>query len=403
MASRGRKTIFNILRITLCVGALWIVAQGVTLEDRATPVGGGPELVGTTTDQGFVVELESGEHRVIDASEIATDEHGAPQIAYGLKTAWRQSAKGYLLVALLMQIPVVLLQAWRFQWMLGVQKILIDYRSCLKLSYAGNFLNFATPLGSNAGDVFKGIFLSMHTDQKTEAYTTIALDRLVGLGSLILVVAVITTFSASDSRLADLRPYVLTFAGVGVVAAAAYLSPAARKVLVPRTWLSRLGIFHHIQRIDNAATTLARHKGTLLWCVFLTVLLQGIAMAAFFAVAIALALDAHAGNALEFATYFYTGTLIQALPGPPQGLGTVELAYRYFFAPFGSASQIVCMALAIRLVVLTGSLPGLLVTLTGAYKPTDAARDRLAGDTPPPEAPRHEGSTAPAPSTTTVR
>ena len=172
---------------------------------------------------------------------------------------------------------------------------------------------------------------------------------------------------------------------------------------MPRTWLSRLSIFHHIQRIDNAATTLARHKGTLLWCVFLTVLLQGIAMAAYFTVAIALALAANAGNALEFATYFYTGTLIQALPGPPQGLGTVELAYRYFFAPFGSASQIVCMALAIRLVVLTGSLPGLLVTVTGAYKPIHPASDRPAADAPPAEPPRHESSTAQNPSTTPVR
>jgi uncharacterized membrane protein YbhN (UPF0104 family) len=102
------------------------------------------------------------------------------------------------------------------------------------------------------------------------------------------------------------------------------------------------------------------------------------ALAAYFVVAIALALDAHAGNVLEYFAYFYTGTVVQALPGPPQGLGTVELTYRYFFAAFGSPSQIVCMAFAIRVVVLVCALPGLLVTLTGSYRPKEASAFDIA-------------------------
>jgi uncharacterized membrane protein YbhN (UPF0104 family) len=103
-------------------------------------------------------------------------------------------------------------------------------------------------------------------------------------------------------------------------------------------------------------------------------------MGAYFTVAVALGLRADITNIQEYYAYFYTGTLIQALPGPPQGLGTVELAYRYFLAPFGSPSQIVCVAFAIRLVALTCALPGLLVTLTGSYKPRDAAALQAALD-----------------------
>jgi uncharacterized membrane protein YbhN (UPF0104 family) len=86
---------------------------------------------------------------------------------------------------------------------------------------------------------------------------------------------------------------------------------------------------------------------------------------------VALGLDAHAGNVLAYYAYFYTGAVIQALPGPPQGLGTVELAYRYFLAPFGSPSQIVCVAFLARIVVLVVALPGLLVTMTGSYRPRE--------------------------------
>ncbi|MDO8630112.1 MAG: hypothetical protein Q7R41_06425, partial [Phycisphaerales bacterium] len=99
--------------------------------------------------------------------------------------------------------------------------------------------------------------------------------------------------------------------------------------------------------------------------------LQLMALASYFVVAIALAMKADAGNVPEYFAYFYTGALVQSLPGPPQGLGTVELAYRFFFAPYGSASQIVCMAFAIRLVGLICALPGLFVTLTGSYKPRE--------------------------------
>ena len=112
--------------------------------------------------------------------------------------------------------------------------------------------------------------------------------------------------------------------------------------------------------------------------VFVTVVLQVMAMTAYFFVAAALRLDTQLGNMLEYYAYFYTGTVIQALPGPPQGLGTVELAYRYFFAPFGSVSQIVCMAFMIRLMVLTCALPGLLVTLTGSYKPRESPAEPVS-------------------------
>jgi uncharacterized membrane protein YbhN (UPF0104 family) len=165
----------------------------------------------------------------------------------------------------------------------------------------------------------------------------------------------------------------LTMFGAGLLALLAYQSATLRKYLIPRAFLSRLPMFGHLQRSDTAARTFLAHRRTVVGCVLLTIVLQAIAMGAYFTVAVALDLRANLGNVLEYYAYFYTGTLIQALPGPPQGLGTVELAYRYFLGPFGSPSQIVCVAFAIRLAVLACALPGLLVTLTGSYKPREAA------------------------------
>ncbi len=382
MTPRTRKTLFNVLRIAVCGGALWLVIRGVTLNDHVSLTAEGDELVGVVISDAdpLVIRLTNGRERRVPHTDIAVDDRGELQISYGLKAALRNSNQALLLLAILIHFPVAFLQGIRLQWLLGVQGIRIRYWECIKLSFAGNFLNFATPLGSNAGDVFKAYFVTAHTEHKTEAVTTIALDRAIGLGTLIACVALITTFSADTSRLAEFRPYALTFFCIGVACVLGYLSPTIRKYFIPKRWLSRLPMFAHLQRIDKTACTLARRKPVIVASVLTTVVLQALAVGAYFTVAVALALDAHFGNVVEYYAYFYTGSVIQALPGPPQGLGTVELAYRFFFAPFGSPSQIVCVAFLVRVVVLVCALPGLLVTITGSYKPRQSA---LVDDTSP--------------------
>jgi len=376
MSKRTRKRLFDLLRIAICVGALWIVVRGVTLLDRVTPVDGGADLIGRVVEQGdtVVIELRDGQRRVLGLDEIARDTDGSLRVTLGLLAAWAQSDKMLLLLAVCLHLPVVLFQGLRLKWLLGAQDIRLSFWECSKLSWAGNFLNFATPLGSNAGDVFKAYFTSLHTEKKTEAVTTIVIDRIVGLGSLLLVVALITTFSGPDSRLAQFRPYMLSMLGIGVAGLLAYLSPVVRRRLLPKRLLRRLPMQEQLKRMDETARTVADRKTIVVMSVVITIMLQALAMAAYFTVARSVGLIANLGNVLEYYSCFYVGSIIQALPGPPQGLGTVELAYRYFFAPFGTASQIICVAFLIRLVVLTSALPGLLVTLTGSYKPERAER-----------------------------
>jgi len=398
MARRARRRLFNVLRLAVCATALWFVVRGVTVNDRVVLRKGESTLVGQVTDRGdhIVVRFADEKERQVPKADVALDDRGELRIAYGLRTAWRSSRGIFLVLAVLIFFPIAFLQGLRLQWLLRAQTIQIGYGECVKLSFAGNFLNFATPLGSNAGDVFKAYFVTAHTEYKTEAATTIGLDRAIGVGTLVLCVGALTTFGASGTRLSEFRPYVLTILAIGVVGIVAYLSPTLRAKARQVAALVRRGaphrpapaqgrpVFEQLRRIDHAARTLMRQKTIVVRAVLVTVLLQMLAMSAYFTVALALRLDAHAGNVLEYYTYFYTGTVIQALPGPPQGLGTVELAYRYLLAPFGSPSQIVCVAIVIRLVTLACSLPGLLVTLTGSYRPREVRPSELTAGAPDP-------------------
>ncbi len=378
MTPRARKRTFNLIRLVICIVALWIVVRGVTFHDRITLRGENDapvELAGVVLDESgpLRVRLMSGELRDIPLDELVVDGDGAPLIAYGLESAWRKSNKPLLFLALLVYFPVAFPLALRFRLLLRAQGIHLGFGECVRLTFAGNFLNYATPFGSNAGDLFKAYFASLHTPHKTEAITTVVLDRIIGLGTLLLVVAAITAASPGVSRLAVLRPYMFTILAAGVAGAVVYFSPIMRRLTLPAGWKERIPALQHVTRVDRSVRAIASRGGVLFVAFLLTVLLQVLALASYFVVAIALTMKADLGNLLEYFAYFYTGALVQSLPGPPQGLGTVELAYRYFFAPFGSVSQIVCMAFAIRLVGLICALPGLLVTLTGSYKPREIA------------------------------
>ena len=361
------------MRVLICLAALWIVVQGVTYQDHAVLSDGRTELVGevAAAGDGFEVRQRDGTVRSLHRAELAVDADGVPRVEYGLRTAWRNSRKEFLLLAVLIHFPVLFPQALRFQWLLKAQKITLGFWECVKLSLAGNFLNFATPFGSNAGDVFKAYFACLHTDRKTEAVTTVVLDRLIGLASLLLVVVAITVLSPSGTRLSLLRPYMVGLSVVGAAAMALYFSPWVRRRWSGAAWPARVPMYEHLARVDRAAHALAGHIPTVIASVLITVFLQLTALLAYFCVAVAVGMNAGVGNALEYIAYFYTGVLVQALPGPPQGLGTVELTYRYFFAPYGGASQIVCMAFVIRVVALVCALPGLLVTATGSYRPKE--------------------------------
>ena len=383
MIKPRRKYLLDAIRIAICVAALWYVIRGVTIRDRITLVSG-QVLEGIVQTEGDPVAIVAagGKTSTIPLREIAANPaDGSPLISYGLLGAWKRSDKRLLILAAAMYFPIVLPLAQRFRILLRAQGIELTFGESLRLTFAGNFLNFTTPLGSNAGDVFKAYFASLHTTRKTEAVTTVVLDRVIGLGTLVVVAAAITVFAPSTSRLAELRPYMLFLFVAGIVGAGLYLSPFARFIPIPEG-IRHLAFVQQIARMDQAVRILARSRWTLIAAVLLTVLLQVLALSSYFVAAVALDMTATMALVPEYFAYFYMGAIIQALPGPPQGLGTVELAYRHFFSAYGSASQIICLAFAIRVIALICSLPGLLVTLTGAYKPTGAMADNSASANP---------------------
>ncbi len=355
------------LRVVVCLAALGLVLAGVDLDDHLR-LADGTVLTGELIEEPGGFRLGS-DGRIVSEDEIARLPDGARDVQLGLRTILRTSRADLLVLAVLAFIPITFMLGWRFQLVLRTQGIALPYLDAVKLSFAGSFLSFVPfLLGAYGGDVFKAYFVSLHTERKTEAVTSVLLDRALGLGGVLVIVIAAAAISPAGSAVRAFLWPTLALAGAGGAAAFVYLWPPLRRRL-PRGWISGSRWLDQLRRVDATARRLARHPWTLVLCVAIAVFRQLAAFASYLLVALALGMAIGVADLVEVCAYFAAGVAVGAIPVSPQGLGTVELAYSIFFAEFGTVSQILCLAFGVRLVHLFGTLPGLFVVLTGSYRP----------------------------------
>ncbi len=94
----------------------------------------------------------------------------------------------------LMFLGAYLLGITRWRLLLHTQGIGLRWIRCFSLFFIGHFFN-AFLLGATGGDVMKAYYAARETHhRKTEAVTTVFLDRLLGLVALVILVLVILAF-----------------------------------------------------------------------------------------------------------------------------------------------------------------------------------------------------------------
>ncbi|MFN0134554.1 MAG: lysylphosphatidylglycerol synthase transmembrane domain-containing protein [Phycisphaerae bacterium] len=278
-----------------------------------------------------------------------------------LMRTWQAASKPLLAVAVGLFLLTPVLQALRLRRLLGSHEIKLGWAEDVRLAFAGNFLNFAAPLGSTSGDVFKAAVVARHASRRQqgwEAATIVIVDRAVGLGVLLLSVATIALLAPEGSRLGVLRTNLYAFSIVLLLGVLAVVTLPRWKHLLPEAWREKLPRRELIRRVSETARRLLACPRTIAIAVLTTVVLQIVAAAAFLCVALAVGFTLSPSEWTSMYAFFSTGEIVKALPGPPQGLGTMELAYAYLFADWASASQIVSAAIGIRLVSLLCALPG---------------------------------------------
>ena len=107
-----------------------------------------------------------------------------------------------LLAGLLAFGPAPLLIAFRLRWLLAVHQVHLTAWDATKITFGGNFLIWALPLGTSGGDAAKAVYIAKDTPHKHEAFTTVFFDRLIGVVGIVLMSAVMVLVNWKNPALA---------------------------------------------------------------------------------------------------------------------------------------------------------------------------------------------------------
>ena len=385
------KTLSIGLRTLVCIGVLYFVLRNVSWRDHGTladnetkvvitnwrAIQDDPRLQDPQSIGEIVVQLAEPPYSLA-LRELAKKKDGRLDFQIGLQTVLANSNLKLVFLALLTFAPVTVIQSVRFTWLMRGQGIKLGYGEGIKLTYAGTFLNFAT-VGMAGGDVFKAYYVSGHTERKTEAVTTVFLDRAVGMVSLILIAAVAMMLKFDDPRVRAWWPAMASLILVLVLGGSAVFSPRMRAYCRFDRLSAWVPFAEHIKRADAATLRIRRHRGLLLSALLLTLVLQGLAITSMTIAGISLGMNYHADLLPGYFVYFAMTMMVAAVPISPQGVGTVDGALQIFFlGAYGNYSQILFLGIAMRVLPFILSLPGLFVPMTrgSRFKSDKTARFR---------------------------
>ena len=214
----------------------------------------------------------------------------------------------------------------------------------------GHFFNVLIP-GATGGDVMKAIYVAHACKgQRTEAVSTIVLERVIGLLSLIGLIAVITLVRLPFFLSSPSLKRVALFNAALLVAGVAFLSvAAARDGLTRWSWGRRLTsgprLGAMIGKAHEALTTCLRHPRVLGLCVLFSLTNHVIQTVCPWMLGRALGIDL---PFIDYLTLFPVIALIASVPFTPGGLGVREVAVVELLAMVGVERE---MALTLSLML----------------------------------------------------
>ncbi len=269
------------------------------------------------------------------------------------------------LVALLLFGPAPVLLAVRLKWLLTVQNVRMSLWRAIKVTFAGNFLIFALPVGTGGGDTAKAYYIARDTPHKHEAVMTVFFDRLIGVIGLLLMSGVIVLIDWGNPAFARWR-WVIGLALLTLAAGTCvYFSRRMRRLLRFDQLLALLPLASHLQRIDRAVLLFREHPRRLAACLGITVVLQGICVVCYFLAG--WALDLVGGMGWQALPVYLAYTPICLLAGALP-IGVMEVTFSQLLAGaarLGTHEAAVSLSFLGRLIQLTWALPGALVVLQG--------------------------------------
>ncbi|MFO7991931.1 MAG: lysylphosphatidylglycerol synthase transmembrane domain-containing protein [Thermoplasmata archaeon] len=264
------------------------------------------------------------------------------------------------MITVLLGVFRIAISAKKWQILLQAKKIHVDYLDVLKLYYIGNFFNMFLPTNVG-GDVIKAHKMSKRAEKKVEAYSSVFMERFVGviaLLSLTIVSSIIYFQNLPKVILILIFAVILPTVLIGTILM--FNTTAANKF---ERFLHRILGTHNPFSIKEKLTKLYRSileyrykKKALLLSLIISFIFHTILVVTNYILALSL-------NFYVPIQYFFIfvplTSMILFLPISIRGFGAREALYMFFFATVGvSASQAVSLSFLVQLLSIIGSLLG---------------------------------------------
>jgi glycosyltransferase 2 family protein len=273
-AAGGRRWILTTLRWALCAVAIGYLVWKVPWRDRVTLSDGSRvRLIAEGGDHTYVIE-RNGRQETIREGQVAKVANGElPDVEYGISTVVRRMRLDLALLAILIFGPVPFFSALRLVWMLRVQGLRLPLWESIKLTFAGNFFNFALP-GTTGGDIYKAYHIARIAHRKTEAVTTVFLDRVIGLLSLVLMSGAMMVIVWRPNQFgAETGIIGVVVLGLAIGAMLVF-SKRVRTALRLTQIAQRLPMGEQLLRVGRAIVAMRQHKARVLGSLGLALTLQ---------------------------------------------------------------------------------------------------------------------------------
>lgn len=357
-----RTAAFHALRAAVTLAALALVLLLIDFSDRT------------------IFTLKSGERieaisidRTADVITARVDKNNfiafsADQVKWreerpGLITVVRRSRLGPASLFVPAMIIVFLVQAARWQVLLRANGFAIPFGRTFRITWAGIFFNQVLP-GSVGGDIAKGLMISRGEARKAGLWGTVLLDRLVGLGTVIVIAGIAMAPALGRPDLRPVVALIVTLLGGGAVGAALYFSPALRRTPWAQRLKNRLPFRASVKEVDDVLKTTRHAPRAILWGAALSAVGQAVTILATFGLAWSMGI-----RGLSVGDFFLIQPiifLVTAVPVSIGGWGVEQFISVHLFGMAGMApNEAVALSVLSKLATLAASLPGGLLFAAG--------------------------------------
>ena len=266
---------------------------------------------------------------------------------------------GYLLLALLLYLAAIVLNAVRWQVLLRAQRIAVPLRALLEYTFIGIFFNNFLP-ANVGGDVMRGYGLARYTDRGAEAAVSVLVDRIVGLMAFMTSAVVAALIAVRTTGQTNLRQFALAAAITLGVVGLGFLFLLSRRL---RAWLERLFRWRPLERLAPLYRRLSdafdayRHSTSALALAFVIGLVM-VFLTNFVNWFLAEALGGGI-SLLHICLFNPLIALVLLIPISIGGLGLNQSAYVFFFGLVGVPERLaLAVSLLLQFIIYVSSLPG---------------------------------------------